>query len=48
MDDMTEQDEVRAALREHGIVLPAADIAFLAAQMPMLARTLAAVREAAA
>ena len=48
MDEMTERDEVRAALREHGIVLPAADVAFLAAQMAMLARTLRALREAAA
>ncbi len=48
MDDDTRRDEVMARLREHGIVLPAADIAFLAAQMAMLARTLAAVREAAA
>ena len=48
MDDRAKQDEVRARLRAHGIVLPDADVAFLAAQMAMLAATLAAVHEAAA
>jgi len=38
---------VRATLAQAGIDLPAADIAFLAAQLPMLARTIRAVAEAA-
>ncbi|MCC6720421.1 MAG: hypothetical protein IT555_21320 [Acetobacteraceae bacterium] len=42
------EDEVRAALAQAGIVLPDADVAFLAEQMAMLARTIADVTEAAA
>jgi len=38
---------VRATLAQAGIVLPEADIAFLAAQLPMLARTIDAVAQAA-
>lgn len=40
-------DEVRAALAKVGIVLPEADVAFLAAQREMLARTIGAVARAA-
>lgn len=44
--DRAEQ-EVRAALARAGIALPPEDIAFLAAQREMLARTVAAVARAA-
>ena len=40
-------DQVRAALAQAGITLPPEDIAFLAAQQEMLARTIAAVAQAA-
>jgi hypothetical protein len=40
-------DQVRAALAAAGITLPPDDIAFLAAQQEMLARTIAAVAQAA-
>jgi len=39
---------VAACLARHGIVLPAEDIAFLAAQLPMLDRTVRAVAVAVA
>jgi hypothetical protein len=39
----SDQEIVRAALARAGIVLPAADVAFLAAQLPMLAAAVAAV-----
>lgn len=41
-------DQVRAALAAAGITLPPDDIAFLAAQQEMLARTMEAVAKAAA
>jgi len=47
MDDQQAIDEVRAALARAGIVLPEADVAFLAAQREMLARTIEAVARAA-
>ena len=40
-------DQVRAALAQAGITLPPEDIAFLAAQQEMLARTIEAVAKAA-
>lgn len=40
-------DQVRTALAQAGITLPPDDIAFLAAQQDMLARTIAAVAQAA-
>ena len=41
------EHRVREALAAAGITLPAPDIAFLAAQQEMLARTIAAVAQAA-
>jgi hypothetical protein len=41
------EHHVRATLAAAGITLPDADIAFLAAQQPMLARTIQAVAQAA-
>jgi len=43
MDAETELEMVRAVLARAGIVLPEADVAFLAAQRPMLARAARAV-----
>lgn len=43
MESESDRETVRAALARAGIVLPEADIAFLAAQMPMLAAAMAAV-----
>ena len=40
-------ESVRMALARAGILLPEADVAFLAGQMAMLARTIAAVKDAA-
>jgi hypothetical protein len=45
--DESARDEVRAALESAGIRLPEGDVAFLAAQLPMLAETLRAVAAAA-
>ena len=45
--DPLDNADIRAALEESGIVLPEEDIAFLEAQLPMLARTIRAVGEAA-
>lgn len=39
----SDQETVRAALARVGIVLPEPDMAFLAAQLPMLAAAIAAV-----
>ncbi len=45
--DETAKAEVRAVLARSGIVLPEADVAFLAAQRAMLAETIRAVSNAA-
>jgi hypothetical protein len=47
MESHPATDPVRAALAAAGITLPPDDIAFLAAQQEMLARTIAAVAQAA-
>lgn len=44
--DEDAKSRVRAALARAGIVLPEADVAFLAAQLPMLERLLRAVESA--
>ncbi len=43
---MESPETIATALARHGITLPPADLAFLAAQAAMLERTLAAIRQA--
>lgn len=43
----TEQERVRTALLREGIVLPAADIAFLAAQLALIRRLAEQVADSA-